>query len=142
MNPGSYYKPSPEVLSTAITPTKASDPLIYSWYTFGQSNSYYVYLHFAEIEKLQANESRAFDIFLNGKLFYGPLVLGYLNETTIYSPSPLPAVTDLAGNYTFSLVKHGNSTLPPILNAIEIYTTLDLSQWETSQDDGMFFNLV
>lgn len=142
MNPGSYYKLPSQVLSTAITPTKASDPLIYSWYTFGQTNSYYVYLHFAEIKNLQANESRAFDIFLNGKLFYGPIVLGYLNATTIYSTSPLAALTDLAGNYTFSLVKRGNSTLPPILNAIEIYTTLDLSQWETNQDDGVLFNLV
>lgn len=140
MNPGKYYKPPSEIMSTAITPTNASEPLVYTWFTY-QNKAYYVYLHFSEIQKLKANQSRSFDIFLNGELYYGPLVLDYLNVTTIYSTSPLHITANSFGfgNYTFSLIKRKNSTLPPILNAIEIYTSVDFSQSETSRDDGMLF---
>ena len=41
------------------------------------------------------------------------------------------------GKCVFSILKTGNSTLPPIINAIEIYTVKDLSQSETDQQDGM-----
>lgn len=81
MNPGKYYKPPSEIMSTAITPTNASEPLVYTWFTY-QNKAYYVYLHFSEIQKLKTNQSRSFDIFLNGELFYGPLVLDYLNVTS------------------------------------------------------------
>ena len=137
VNPGLNYKLPTAVMSTAIKPTNDSEPLVYSWYTF-RDTVYYAYLHFAEIEELKANESRSFDIFLNGERFDGPVSPSYLNVTTIYRESPLPIVTDFFQKSNFTLIRRQNSTLPPIFNAIEIYLSLDLSQWETNQDEGMF----
>ncbi|XP_040369901.1 probable LRR receptor-like serine/threonine-protein kinase At1g51880 isoform X2 [Rosa chinensis] len=47
-----------------------------------------------------------------------------------YSPAALTG-----GNFTFSLFKTENSTLPPILNAMEYFRVIDFSQSETNQDD-------
>ena len=123
-------------MSTAITPTKARDPLIYEWTNYGENKAFYAYLHFAEVQKMKANESRSFDINLNGKHFYGPVVPDYLNVTTIYSTSPMPMPDSIFGGYNFTLVKRKNSTLPPVLNALELYTSIDFSRLETNEDDG------
>ena len=133
---GLTYKLPSVVMSTAITPTKASDPLIYEWSTLGENKSFYAFLHFAEVQKLKAKEYRAFDINLNGELFNGPVVPEYLSAFTIYSAAPLAIPTDTFGGYNFTLVKRKNSTLPPILNAIELYTSIDFSQLDTNEDDG------
>ncbi|KAK9923522.1 hypothetical protein M0R45_031934 [Rubus argutus] len=124
-----YQVPS-IVMSTAGTPINASTPMYIGWNTPDTTSEYYVYMHFAEIQKLKANESRSFNITLNGKLFYGPLVPDYLNTNTVYSPAALTGV-----NYTFSLFKNEGSTLPPILNAMEYYRVIDFSQSETNGQD-------
>ena len=113
-----------------------SNPLVYGFANdYGQENqSYYVFVYFAELQKLKAKQYRAFNIFQNDELWYGPLAPDFLSATTISSTSPV-AMTD--GNYTFSFVKLENSTLPPILNAVEIYKTVNFFQSETDQDDGM-----
>jgi hypothetical protein len=64
----------------------------------------------------------------------GPLVFRYRDENVFQSNNPLP----LTGStrYQLSLSKTENSTLPPIINAIEVYKVQDFSQSETQQDDG------
>ena len=90
-------------------------------------------MHFAEVVKLRANESRSFNITINGELWNDePLSPRYLLTDTVYGPTALTG-----GKCVFSILKTGNSTLPPIINAIEIYTVKDLSQSETDQQDGM-----
>ena len=101
------------------------------------SDRYYLYVHFAELQKLEANESRAFNINVNGKLLYGPVIPDYLTSTTIYSTKALTGKS----NYSFSIEKLENSTLPPILNAIEFYSQLDFSQSESNEDDGTYILL-
>lgn len=118
-------------MSTAGTPLNASTPMYIGWNAPDTTSEYYVYMHFAEIQKLKANESRSFNITLNGKLFYGPLVPEYLHTNTVYSPEALTGV-----NYTFSLFKNEGSTLPPILNAMEYYRVINFSQSETNGEDG------
>ncbi|XP_062024336.1 LRR receptor-like serine/threonine-protein kinase IOS1 [Rosa rugosa] len=124
-----YQVPS-IVMSTAGTAMNSSTPMYIGWNPPDATSEYYVYMHFAEIQKLKANESRSFNITLNDKLFYGPLVPSYLSTITIYSPAALTG-----GNFTFSLFKTENSTLPPILNAMEYFRVIDFSQSETNQDD-------
>ena len=90
-------------------------------------------MHFAEVVKLRANESRSFNITINGELWNDePLSPRYLLTDTVYSTTALTG-----GKYVFSILKTGNSTLPPIINAIEIYTVKDLPRSETDQQDGM-----
>ncbi|XP_061356610.1 probable LRR receptor-like serine/threonine-protein kinase At1g05700 [Gastrolobium bilobum] len=125
------YKPPAVVMSTAITPDNASAPLNFSWDPNNVNDQYYIYMHFNEVEKLAANETRAFNITMNGKLFYGPMVPAYRSTNTIFSRSALTRAT----RYQFSLFQTETSTLPPIINALEIYTVKDFSQSETEQDD-------
>ncbi|PRQ49565.1 putative transferase, protein kinase RLK-Pelle-LRR-I-1 family [Rosa chinensis] len=107
-------------MSTAGTAMNSSTPMYIGWNPPDTTSEYYVYMHFAEIQKLKANESRSFNITLNDKLFYGPLVPSYLSTITIYSPAALTG-----GNFTFLLFKTENSTLPPILNAMEYFRVID-----------------
>ena len=123
-------------MSTAATPIDSSAPFAFYWEPEPEEaiSKYYIYMHFAEVVKLNANQSRSFNVTLNGKYFYGPLIPLYLGATTLYAASALTAE-----KYVFSLIKTENSTLPPIINAIEIYSVKDLFQSETHQEDGMFF---
>ncbi|XP_062155657.1 LRR receptor-like serine/threonine-protein kinase IOS1 isoform X2 [Alnus glutinosa] len=130
-NHNDYQAPS-VVMSTAVTPLNGSAPLgAFKWDSDNASTEYYVYMHFAEVVKLEANQSRSFNVTLNGKYWYGPLVPDYLSTTTLYSPSAISG----SGNYQFSLVKTEKSTLPPILNAFEIYKVKYFLQSETDQED-------
>ncbi|WJX86271.1 hypothetical protein P8452_68604 [Trifolium repens] len=125
------YKPPAIVMNTASTPVNVSAPLQLYWDADDVNDQYYLYLHFNEVENLAANETRTFKITVNGDLFYGSMTPRYQTVDTIYSTKPLTGAT----RYQISLSKTGNSTLPPIINAIEIYKLKDFSQSETKQDD-------
>ncbi|XP_065632094.1 LRR receptor-like serine/threonine-protein kinase IOS1 isoform X2 [Quercus suber] len=132
-----YWVPS-VVMSTAATPINESAPMEFYVPPTDTNSEFYVYMHFAEVVKLRANESRSFNITLNGELWYDePISPRYLLTDTVYSTTALTG-----GKYVFSILKTGNSTLPPIINAIEIYTVKDLPQSETDQQDaGAITNL-
>ncbi|XVF86750.1 hypothetical protein PTKIN_Ptkin18bG0067600 [Pterospermum kingtungense] len=110
------YQPPSLAMRTAGTPINAS-----------QSLDFFI----DSVEKLLANESRAFNISYNGKYWYGPLRPAYLSSTTLYTQSALTG-----GQYQFSIHKTDDSTHPPILNAIEIYMVKELLQSETIQKEG------
>ncbi|PHT45929.1 hypothetical protein CQW23_15087 [Capsicum baccatum] len=115
----SYRVPS-VVMSTAVTP----DPLIatgdsvsFAWIAENMTDKYYMYLHFAEVLELQVAQIREFNIYVNGNLFYGPVSPIYLSTTTIYTVAPGIGT----GRYDVVINKTATSTLPPLLNALEIY---------------------
>lgn len=122
-------------MSTAATSVNASAPFQFYWDPDNAKEQYYFYMHFNEVEKLASNETRAFSITLNGKYWYGPVVPQYQVTNTIYTQTALTGAT----RYLFSLVQTENSTLPPILNAFEIYVVKYFSQSETVQDDSKLF---
>ncbi|CAL5195562.1 unnamed protein product [Lathyrus oleraceus] len=125
------YKPPGIVMSTAITPFNVSAPIQFSWSSDDVNDQYYFYLYFNEVEKLAESETRAFNIIANGKLLYGPEIPAYQRVHTILSTAALTG----AGRYIFTLEKTDNSTLPPILNAMEVYKLIDFSLSETQKDD-------
>lgn len=105
------------VLQTAIEPTGNDTTITY--YTWGSRPAYMVFLHFADFQNAQ---DRQFDIYLNGNR---------LNEKP-YSPQHL-AVSCISNsewfrstdkNYNITLAATATSVLPPVLNAIEIYSLL------------------
>ncbi|KAG6665183.1 hypothetical protein CIPAW_02G143400 [Carya illinoinensis] len=125
------YEPPSVVMSTAATTKDANTSLDFYWDVPPNDNSgYYIYMHFAEVEELKANQYRAFNVNLNGNFWYGPVVPYYLYDFTVYSQSALTG-----GRYNFSLTRTENSTLPPIINAVEIYEVIQLLQTETDQED-------
>ena len=121
-------------MSTASTPINVSAPLELSWYREKTTSEYYIYMHFSEVVKLKANQSRSFNITINGKHWFGPFTPKYLHTITVYSPS----ILGIAQKYDILISKIENSTLPPIINALEIYSVIDLSQSGTDKQDGKF----
>lgn len=73
------------VMTTAATPIIANSSLDISVTADNDTTQCYFYMHFAEVEKLQANQSRVINISLNGNQRYGPFSPEYLSTTTIYS---------------------------------------------------------
>ncbi|KAG4947684.1 hypothetical protein JHK87_043691 [Glycine soja] len=118
------------VLSTAITPLNASAPLVILWEPEHQTEQFYVYMHFTEIEELAKNQTREFNITLNGKSWFTNLSPQYQGVTTIRSKSGTSGKIII-----FSLEMTENSTLPPIINAIEIYKVIEFQQSDTYQGD-------
>ncbi|KAA8541722.1 hypothetical protein F0562_022874 [Nyssa sinensis] len=60
------FQPPSIVMSTALTPIAGRDPLSFTWESNNSTDQYYIYMHFAE---LQANQTREFNIYLNGELW-------------------------------------------------------------------------
>ena len=122
-------------MSTASIPRNTSAPTMgFSWVPPDNTSQYYVNMYFAEIKDRQANQSRIFNIYLNGILMAGPIVPLYLIPTEAVTTSAL-----YGGTYDINLYKIENSTLPPLINAIEVYTVVDLVNSQTEQGDGKLF---
>ncbi|KAL0709971.1 hypothetical protein Bca4012_016949 [Brassica carinata] len=128
------YVPPEITLKTAATPTDSSAPLTIQWTSENPDQEYYYYAHFAEIEDLQANETREFNISWNGLHTYGPLVPRRRTIDTIFSQSP---ITCNGGMCSFQLIRTDRSTRPPLLNALEVYTVIQFPQSETDESDGL-----
>ena len=127
-----YQVPS-VVMSSAATKLNVNASIGFLWTPDnGNTVTQYIYLHFSELEKLQPNQTREFIVFLNGDLWLTqPVVPYYLSTTTAYSTT---GTTRAA--FKLWLNKTETSTLPPILNAIEIYTLKQLLQAQTEQEGG------
>ncbi|MED6132428.1 hypothetical protein PIB30_018818 [Stylosanthes scabra] len=128
------YELPKSVIKTAAAPKNAEGVLNFYFDALNETATHqlcYFYLHFAEVQKLAPNETREFNITLNGNsfsdLFHPPNTM-----YTIYSDSPDHVFIK---NNNISLVQTKASTLPPIINAIEIYQVKDFSQLETQTDD-------
>ena len=96
--------------------------------------------HFAEIEKLKADQQRELKINLNGKRYLTESVkLDYLKPQTIVQNDP-----PVSGERIyFSISAAEGTTLPPILNAVEIFVLKELPNKPTSIDDGnVFFSCI
>ena len=131
---GSNYSSQPPsvVMKSAATPKRRTGSLDINVKDlfFEGSEKYHNYFHFAEVEKLPPNQPRLQYISKDGELFHEPFAPSYLETTTIYGR------WSLTQNSTLSISKVDNSTLPPILNAFEIYLVKEFSVLETNQKDG------
>ncbi|XP_010443739.1 PREDICTED: probable LRR receptor-like serine/threonine-protein kinase At5g59680 [Camelina sativa] len=128
------YDPPKDALATAAIPTNASEPLTIEWTNSDNpSDQYYVYRHFAEIQELRTNETREFNMVWNGEVMSTePVIPKKLEILTMYSQSP--RICD-EGKCKFQLIRTDRSTLPPLLNALEVYTVIQFPQSETDIND-------
>nr|POF00243.1 putative lrr receptor-like serine/threonine-protein kinase [Quercus suber] len=118
-------------MGTAVTPINVTAPSDMYWDSESATSEYYIYMHFAEVEQLKPNQSRSINITLNGNYWWSISSPLYLYTTTVCSQSAL----EIAQTYNFKLFKTEGSTLPPIINAIEIYSVRNLSQPGTNKQD-------
>ncbi|KAL1220939.1 putative LRR receptor-like serine/threonine-protein kinase [Cardamine amara subsp. amara] len=132
VNATNGYELPEDVMATGATPLNVNATLNITWTVEPPNTQFYLYMHFAELQTLRANDIREFNMTVNGNFSYGP-----------YSPKPLKTETvfDLApeqcegGACLLQLKKTPKSTLPPLLNAIEAFTVIEFPQMETNGDD-------
>lgn len=130
----SFYEVPQAVIKTAGVPVNASEPWSIWWKLDVATELSYIYLHFAEVQTLKANDIREFNITYNdGSLWYPFLRPEKLKISSFANPR---AMSSPDGKFNFTFTMTGNSTLPPLLNALEIYTVVDLLQLETDKDEG------
>lgn len=138
-----FYNVPQVVARTAAIPANESQPLTIDWALEDATEQSYIYMHFAEIQNLKANETREFNITYNGgQRWFSNFRPPNFSITTIFNPR---AVSSPDGKFNFTFAMTSNSTLPPLINALEIYKVLDLTLLETNQDEGklcMFFKLI
>ncbi|XP_010446205.2 PREDICTED: receptor-like protein kinase At5g59670 [Camelina sativa] len=131
VNNSNNYVPPKEALKNAATPSNTSEPLKMEWTSLYPNDQYYLYAHFSEIQELKENETREFNMVWNGEVM-STVVPKKLEVSTIYDQSPR---TCEKGKCSFQLIRTKRSTLPPLINAFELYTVIELPQLETDERD-------
>jgi hypothetical protein len=126
----SGYRPPDEVIKTAASPKSDDEPLELSWTSSDPDTRFYAYLYFAELENLKRNESREIKIFWNGSP-----VSGAFNPSPEYSMTVSNSRAFTGKDHWISVQKTAESTRPPILNAIEIFSAQSLDEFYTRIDD-------
>ncbi|KAL0562297.1 hypothetical protein IC582_002749 [Cucumis melo] len=126
------YHPAAIVMETAITPKNSSQSINFKLESHDENTQYYIYLHFAELVKLQRKQFRGFNISHNGQYWDGPIIPDYLYPSSYYKTKPLEFPQK---QHNFSFFRTENSTLPPIINALEIYFRIEISELESDQED-------
>ncbi|KAF0927290.1 hypothetical protein E2562_031494 [Oryza meyeriana var. granulata] len=111
------------VMQTAISPLNASINIEFSWVPFSLPNDpspgYIAIFHFSELQLLPCNAVREFYINLNGKMVFSKgYTPAYLYADAIYNSNPFLRYSQ----YNISINATANSTLPPIINAMEVYS--------------------
>ncbi|KAI5021041.1 hypothetical protein ZWY2020_054451 [Hordeum vulgare] len=127
------------VMQTAITPQNASGNLEIYWAAETQPNyptpGYIAIFHFAELQVLDSSnaELRQFNIYLNDYTdpWHAGYTPDYLYMNFIYSKA-----ASRESSYNFSIEATADSTLPPILNAFEVFSVIPTTNLGTDfQDD-------
>ncbi|XP_027088833.1 senescence-induced receptor-like serine/threonine-protein kinase [Coffea arabica] len=122
------YKPSPIVMSTAVTPAHGSSLVLSQ--NVDRNQQFYLYMHFLEVEDLPSTQIRKFAIYVNNKIWSDPVVPDS-GPDTIYSTYSRGGADTLL----FSIIMTNDSTLPPILNAVEFYIRKKFPILPTNQSD-------
>lgn len=123
------------IASSASMPENASDPLTFYLSPSNPSDKFFFYLHFAEIQDLQANDTREFDIIFDGHVTNSAYSPKKLQVDTLFNTLP-KTCEGLSCNW--ELVRTQRSTLPPLLNAVEAYKVVEFPYSETYPTDGTY----
>ncbi|KAL0723749.1 hypothetical protein Bca4012_038348 [Brassica carinata] len=127
------YNPPQEVIKTAAIPANASEPMNFSWTLDTSDDETYAYLYMADIQKLRNNDTREFDIIANGRVEfdpYSPMKFEVEDPAQMHRPHTLRT-----GTGRVQLSRTRKSTLPPLMNALEIFQVIEFPQSETNQAD-------
>lgn len=132
---GDFFEAPMLVLQTAVTPLNASENIKFGWDAEPEPKNpwpgYIAIMYFAELQLLDGNASRQFYINLDGE----PETVvepDYLSRVNIYNPFP----NKRQSSYDFSLNATANSTLPPIMNALEVFSLIPTTNLGTDFQDA------
>ncbi|KAJ6682907.1 hypothetical protein OIU74_021042 [Salix koriyanagi] len=111
--------PPREVLQNAITTSSSSGSIILYHGFPDQDVSVYMNLYFSEVSALDTTQKRSFNFYIDNIKESEPII------------PPYGEAMEIIGNFTasantsISLVSTTNSTLPPLINAMEIFFVSD-----------------
>ncbi|GLT58366.1 hypothetical protein SLA2020_312640 [Shorea laevis] len=128
-NDNDYQLPS-LAMRTAAAPVNANRSLDFPLGTMDSDSKLYVYMHFAEVEELEFERPRKLIVSYND-FQSEPFSLVYLKATTKFFLFELNSGQE----GRISIYSTEDSTLPPILNAIEIYMEKQFSKLQTAERD-------
>nr|AWY10696.1 hypothetical protein Sh255C13_g0040 [Saccharum hybrid cultivar SP80-3280] len=131
----SSFHTSSKILWSATTPVNGTQ-IDFTWSPDSSINndntSYLLLLYFVEVQSLPSNAVRWFDILVDNSTW---------NGSQRYTPKYLSAelvkrMVLGSRQHTVSLVATPDATLPPILNAFEIYSVLPMTELATNDADA------
>ncbi|XP_062181544.1 putative leucine-rich repeat receptor-like serine/threonine-protein kinase At2g19230 [Phragmites australis] len=125
-----------KVMQTAITPRNASKNIEFFWDSEPQPKDptpgYIGIMHFSELQLLPGNAVRQFYINLDGKPWYPKAFTPeYLYRDATYNINPYRGLA----RYNISINATANSTLPPIINAVEVFSVISTTNVGTDSQD-------
>ncbi|BAS94973.1 Os05g0524600 [Oryza sativa Japonica Group] len=123
------------VMQTAVTPINASNNIDFFWNSQPQPNDpapgYIAIFHFSELENLPNNATRQFYININGILFDDGFTPSFLYAEASYSSKPFVRHPQ----YNITINATANSTMPPLINAVEVYSVISTANIGTDSQD-------
>ncbi|KAF3785884.1 putative leucine-rich repeat receptor-like protein kinase [Nymphaea thermarum] len=125
------YVPPSAVMQTAEIILGAKGGIQWSSTSLPQDADLFMCIYFAELKKLEPNETREFNITVDSKPWHGAFSPSYLSATTLCSTS-----THRSQNNLVEYNPTERSTLSPIVNAMELYFVLHLSGSATDDADA------
>ncbi|QHN76039.1 putative LRR receptor-like serine/threonine-protein kinase [Arachis hypogaea] len=128
------FNPPAVVLKTAATSINATASLDFHWDIDDNEtqHQYYFYLHLTELQHLGADQTRSFNINMDGKTWNTAESLKYGKVYTKH----VRGLSSGCKKCHISLIRTESSTLPPIISALEIYLAKNFSsQSEIDKDD-------
>ncbi|KAG8086153.1 hypothetical protein GUJ93_ZPchr0010g8644 [Zizania palustris] len=125
------------VMQTAITPRNGSASIEFIWESAPQPKDptpgYVAIFHFSELQLLPSSAVRQFYINLNGKpLLDRSYTPPFLSAGFVYNPRPFTRYPQ----YNISINATANSTLPPIINAVEVFSVISTATIATDSQDA------
>lgn len=134
--------------STNSTDSKIADPtltiyLIWPKDPVVKNPSYHVNIHVVEIQQLPSNGIREFNVFYdrNPKPLISDAIPTYLVDEPFYTVTQLADPTD-PDWYLLTFNSTSKATVPPLINAIEVFNLLPIKTAMTNLSDGMLYKLI
>ncbi|XP_010273367.1 PREDICTED: putative leucine-rich repeat receptor-like protein kinase At2g19210 [Nelumbo nucifera] len=112
-------KPPESVLQTALYNQNLSGSLLCIKFPNLTNDKIYTIFYFSELLNLTSSDKRSFSIYVNRKYISHPIIPPYKTALGLNFTTDISAFGD--GNYQYCLNRTSDSTLPPIINALEAF---------------------
>ncbi|KAG8387769.1 hypothetical protein BUALT_Bualt02G0055700 [Buddleja alternifolia] len=133
-----WDQPPPAVLRNAITGSSPSTRIqLLKGFSSGDV-PIYLNMYFSEVTQLDSTERRSFQVLVDSEpLLDHPIIPTYSNFTELYASN-----FTVSSNTTITLVPTSDSSLPPLINAMEVFLIGDVMTDGTNNNDGTTCSLL
>ncbi|KAK3140031.1 hypothetical protein QOZ80_5AG0394430 [Eleusine coracana subsp. coracana] len=131
----SSFDKSTDILRSAATPVNGTR-IDFAWgpdsFVNNDNATYLLMLYFAELQRLPSNTLRQFDILVDNATWNGSqgVTPKYLSAQVV------KRMVKGSGQHTVTLAATTDATLPPIINAFEIYSVNSMTEVATNDADA------